>query len=160
MGKTSKKKHKKHRRRHSSSSSSSSNGSMKVRSFKKKKRSFSLLNECFVFQGDDQWKEVEESHHDDEIPVGTTIKGPTMPTKEDLEKFKTEFDSVSSKEETPVTFALEPLDFDALGSYRRENKQAIKKAQQTADLEVKSNEKEKGFQCFFFSMFSGDHGRT
>jgi len=36
----------------------------------------------------------------------------------------------------PVTFALEPFDFDSFGSVCRENKQAIKKAQSTAEMEV------------------------
>jgi hypothetical protein len=35
-----------------------------------------------------------------------------------------------------VTFALEPFDFDSMGSYKREDKQAIKKAQSTAEMEV------------------------
>lgn len=117
MGKTSKKKHKKHRRRHSSSSSSSSS------------------NEST--KGAEQWEEVVSSQHHDEIPTGATIKGPTMPTKEDLEKIEQ-----PTTTSAPVTFALEPLDFDALGSYRRENKQAIKKAQQTADLEAIMAERE------------------
>ena len=35
-----------------------------------------------------------------------------------------------------MAFALEPFDFDSIGSYQRENKQAIKKAQSLAEMEV------------------------
>jgi len=54
-----------------------------------------------------------------------------MPTQADLQQ------TVDTKEKSaPVTFALEPFDFDSFGSYQRENKQAIKKAQSTADMQV------------------------
>jgi hypothetical protein len=37
----------------------------------------------------------------------------------------------------PIASALEPFDFDSFGSYRRENKQAIKKSQTIAEMEVR-----------------------
>ncbi len=54
-----------------------------------------------------------------------------MPTQADLQQ------TIDTQEKSaPVTFALEPFDFDSFGSYQRENKQAIKKAQSTADMQV------------------------
>lgn len=41
-----------------------------------------------------------------------------------------------------MAFALEPFDFDSFGSYRREDKQAIKKAQTTAEIQAVMQERE------------------
>lgn len=55
-----------------------------------------------------------------------------MPTQADLQQLTNE-----EEKRAPVTFALEPFDFDSIGNYQRENKQAIKKAQSNAEMEVR-----------------------
>ncbi|CAF2635410.1 unnamed protein product [Rotaria sp. Silwood2] len=116
MGKSSKKnghKHKKHQHHRRRSTSSSSNSN----------------------KNEEQWKEIVRDDNSNDAPGGTVVKGPTMPTQADLEQLEKE-------KPAPVTFALEPFDFDSIGSYQRENKQAIKKAQTTAEMEAIMNERE------------------
>ncbi|CAF1001486.1 unnamed protein product [Adineta ricciae] len=113
MGKSSKKSGSKHKKHNRRHSSSSSSST----------------------KSEDQWQEVTPTEPSNTaIPLGI-VKGPTMPTQADLQQLEKE-------QSAPVTFALEPSDFDSIGSYQRENKQAVKKAQSTAEMEAIMGERE------------------
>ncbi|CAM4777574.1 unnamed protein product [Rotaria magnacalcarata] len=112
MGKSSKKKDHKHKKHHRSASSSSNSS-----------------------KDEGQWQEIVRGDNINDALGGAVMKGPTMPTPADLEQ-------IEKEKSVPVTFALEPFDFDSIGSYRREDKQAIKKAQSLVEMEVIMNERE------------------
>ncbi|CAF0737069.1 unnamed protein product [Adineta steineri] len=114
MGKSSKKKEHKSKKHHRRHSSASSSNSNK---------------------DEDQWQEMAHDDKSNDAPVNAVIKGPTMPSQADLEQ-------IEKEKSTPVAFALEPFNFDSIGSYQRENKQAIKKAQTTAEMEAMMSERE------------------